>query len=77
MKCNYCGYEMSGFSKFCSNCGMPILEDQEEESENDEDLLESINYILFGLESINYILFGLIIVIIMLSAVISYFIIYN
>ncbi|WP_276955406.1 zinc ribbon domain-containing protein [Methanobrevibacter woesei] len=67
MKCNYCGYEMSGFSKFCSNCGMPILEDQEEESENDEDLLESINYILFGL----------IIVIIMLSAVISYFIIYN
>lgn len=67
MKCNYCGYEMSGFSKFCSNCGMPILEDQEEESENDEDLPESINYILFGL----------IIVIIMLSAVISYFIIYN
>ena len=67
MKCNYCGYEMSGFSKFCSNCGMLILEDQEEESENDEDLLESINYILFGL----------IIVIIMLSAVISYFIIYN
>lgn len=67
MKCNYCGYEMSGFSKFCSNCGMPILEDQEEESENDEDLLESINYILFGL----------IIVIIMLSAVISYFIICN
>lgn len=67
MKCNYCGYKMSGFSKFCSNCGMPILEDQEEESENDEDLLESINYILFGL----------IIVIIMLSAVISYFIIYN
>ena len=67
MKCDYCGYEMSGFSKFCSNCGMPILEDQEEESENDEDLLESINYILFGL----------IIVIIMLSAVISYFIIYN
>lgn len=67
MKCNNCGYEMSEFSKFCSNCGMPILEDQEEESENDEDLLESINYILFGL----------IIVIIMLSAVISYFIIYN
>ena len=67
MKCNYCGYEMSGFSKFCSNCGMPILEDQEEESENDEDLPESINYILFGL----------IIVIIMLSTVISYFIIYN
>jgi len=67
MKCNYCGYEMSGFSKFCSNCGMPILEDQEKESENDEDLPESINYILFGL----------IIVIIMLSAVISYFIIYN
>ncbi|MCC9260914.1 MAG: hypothetical protein K8V75_00905 [Methanobrevibacter woesei] len=66
MKCNYCGYEMSGFSKFCSNCGMPILEDQEE-PENDEDLPESINYILFGL----------IIVIIMLSAVISYFIIYN
>lgn len=67
MKCNNCGYEMSEFSKFCSNCGMPILEDQEEESENDEDFLESINYILFGL----------IIVIIMLSAVISYFIIYN
>ena len=66
MKCNYCGYEMSGFSKFCSNCSMPILEDQEE-PENDEDLPESINYILFGL----------IIVIIMLSAVISYFIIYN
>ena len=38
MKCNNCGYEMSEFSKFCSNCGMPILEDQEEESENDEDL---------------------------------------
>ena len=67
MKCNNCGYEMSEFSKFCSNCGMPVLENQKEEPEDDEDLLESINYILFGL----------IIVIIMLSAIISYFIIYN
>jgi len=67
MKCNNCGYEMGEFSKFCSNCGYAMLEHQEEEVEEDEDLPESINYILFGL----------IIVIIMLSVIISYFIIYN